>query len=326
MILLGNKTVSIVLAIYKPNKAYLSKLLKSLNNQQYSPLELIVQDDSEDTMEYEELKKYLETYITNLDYKLGRNIKNLGSNRTFENLTKEARGEYIAFCDQDDIWEPNKISKLIDKIEEEKSILCYSDLSVIDSKDNQIATSFTKLNKRINHLHGDDLFKYLLRRNFVTGCTMLIRSDIAKEAIPFCHDFYVHDHWLSLFAASKGSISYVAEPLIKYRIHGNNQIGSTVLNGIESKSDYIVNKLNREIDKYNCLLEEYEFNENHRKDIYEILKWTKERTDFFKEKNFKNLIKVLKKIKIDYQLIILELFINLSSNKLSKYALKKIKS
>jgi glycosyltransferase involved in cell wall biosynthesis len=312
--------------VYKPNPIYFEKLLDSVEIQTYSNIEINIIDDSECLEAYNYVKKTIKKHLANSMYYLSRNEKNLGSNKTFEKLVEMASGDYIAFCDQDDIWEPSKISKLIDKIEEEKSILCYSDLSVIDSNDNQIATSFTKLNKRINHLHGDDLFKYLLRRNFVTGCTMLIRSDVAKEAIPFCHDFYVHDHWLSLFAASKGSITYVAEPLIKYRIHGNNQIGSTVLNGIESKSDYIVNKLNREIDKYNCLLEEYEFNENHRKDIYEILKWTKERLDFFKEKNFKNLIKVLKKIKIDYQLIILELFINLSSKKLSKYALKKIKS
>jgi hypothetical protein len=75
----------------------------------------------------------------------------------------------------------------------------------------------------------------LLFRNFVIGCTMLMPTAIAKEAIPFVKDM-VHDHYLALYAATKGSIRVYGEQLIKYRIHEHNQ--TNVLSDVLSKQDY----------------------------------------------------------------------------------------
>ena len=57
--------------------------------------------------------------------------KNTGSDQTFEQLAKDARGSYLAFCDQDDIWEPQKLERLVRAAERSRAVLVYSDMSVI---------------------------------------------------------------------------------------------------------------------------------------------------------------------------------------------------
>jgi GT2 family glycosyltransferase len=238
--------ISIVLAIYKPNEVFLRKQLKSLNEQIYPNIELIICDDSENQGN-DFLCSMIRKTITNFEWRLYKNKKNIGSNKTFELLTKMAKGEYIAYCDQDDIWEKNKLTALYDNIIKHESVLSYSDLCVIDENDTITYKSLRKLVPRLKHVQGDLLYQYFIKRNSITGCTLLVKSSIAKEAVPFLNGF-VHDHWIALYASIMGSISYVPEALIRYRIHGNNQIGTKRLDEICSKVDYLKKRLYRRRD------------------------------------------------------------------------------
>ena len=112
--------VSILLAAYKPNYDWFKEQLISLNNQTYDNIELIIYDDCPDEPISEE---FVSKYITNFNYKIIRGKINKGSNKAFEELTKIAEGIYFAYCDQDDIWEADKIELLINKIEKDKSVL-----------------------------------------------------------------------------------------------------------------------------------------------------------------------------------------------------------
>ena len=94
--------VSILLAVYKPNETWFIEQLISLNEQTYDNIELLVYDDCPDFPVNEDIIK---KYITKFSYTLIRGIENEGSNKAFEELTKEAKGELFAYCDQDDIWE-----------------------------------------------------------------------------------------------------------------------------------------------------------------------------------------------------------------------------
>ena len=76
-------------------------------------------------------------------YELQRNERNLGSNRTFELLTENSDGAYIAYCDQDDIWFPEKILRLYEAIQGGNSIMAYCDMCVIDAHRNPLADSHT---------------------------------------------------------------------------------------------------------------------------------------------------------------------------------------
>lgn len=321
--------VSILLATYKPDLIYLRKQLESINKQDYKDLELIVCDDSDDPIQLLTIKKELESIITNLDFKLIKNKLNLGSNKTFERLTTMATGAYIAYCDQDDIWEVDKLTKLIKKINKEKALVCYSDLSIIDGNDKLISSSFKKISKRLNHVTGDEKYKYFLRRNSITGCTMLIKTDIAKSSLPFPnYDEYVHDHWLALYASSKGRVAYVEEPLVRYRLHSNNQIGAKVLNGIKTKEDYLANKLFTEKKKIQFLKKRNLSNGNIsiEREIRKFEDFINTRINFFENYNLRNTILFFTKTLFDPVLIVFEFLLKSLPESLAIKLINKAKS
>ena len=137
--------VSILLAVYKPNEKWLIEQLISLNKQSYQNLNLFVYDDCP---EFPVDESIVAKYITNFTYKIIRGKKNRGSNKVFEELTKLGDGEYFAYCDQDDIWEENKIFLLMEKFKNKDVTLVCSDLSIIDENSTKIADSITKIRKK----------------------------------------------------------------------------------------------------------------------------------------------------------------------------------
>ena len=97
------------MAVYEPRLDWLKEQLDSLNAQTYPNLKLYIRDDCSPTVSFEGIKKLVSESITAFPYIIGRNSENWGSNTTFELLTKEADGKYFAYCDQDDIWLPEKL-------------------------------------------------------------------------------------------------------------------------------------------------------------------------------------------------------------------------
>lgn len=250
--------VAILLAVYKPNITFFRQQLQSINKQDYHNIKVYICDDSEDIHLHKDIKDIISKELIDKEYEILRNDKNLGSNKTFEKLTNIAIEDIFAYCDQDDIWHNDKIKILVSKLVNGSYSACYSDLSVINEYNKLIYKSFTDMSKRLKHLQGDGLSKTFVRRNSITGCTMVVKKEIAKKSLPF-PDFktYVHDHWLALNASIYGSIGYIEKPLVKYRIHGNNQIGGGMLANIDNIDDYLNIKIKSELKKVKLLKERF---------------------------------------------------------------------
>ena len=106
-----NEKVDIVLSVYKPNIEFLEKQLESLNEQTYPNIEVIIHDDC---VEERCDRAVFERKLTKIPYRiLPYQDRNLGYTKAFERLVKNTTGAYIAFCDQDDIWLPEKIEKCV---------------------------------------------------------------------------------------------------------------------------------------------------------------------------------------------------------------------
>lgn len=243
--------VSILMAVYKPNKTWLIEQLDSLNKQSYENLELYIYDDCPESKVDEDIFK---KYITNFKYKIVRGTVNKGSNIAFESLTKIAEGKYFVYCDQDDIWEKEKIEILVNTIEKEESVLVYSDMSVIDEKSNFKYSTLLEAKPRIKYIYGDKCYKKLFFKNCISGCCMLVKSEIAKSSVPFSKTM-VHDQWIATVAGAYGKISFINRPLVKYRIHSNNQTGS--LKGIDIIEDYYnvkVNILDERLENFKTII------------------------------------------------------------------------
>ena len=116
-------TVAILLATYNPSLDWLCELLDSLNAQTYPSLRLYVRDDASTKVSTAHLEELLRTHITEFPFVFHQNAKNLGSTATFEALVRDTADEpYVAFCDQDDVWLPEKMENTL-------RLLCESPLS-----------------------------------------------------------------------------------------------------------------------------------------------------------------------------------------------------
>lgn len=250
--------ISILMAVYEPRMDWLREQLESLEAQTYTNLKLYIRDDCSPTVPFKEIKALVKDRIRSFPYEIRRNEENLGSNLTFERLTQEAEGEYFAYCDQDDIWLPEKLEVLQKELESSGALLACSDMYIINGEGRQKADSITKVRKRHRFKSGTELAEGLLISNFVTGCTMLMRAETAKAAVPFC-PYMIHDHYLALYSAAIGKIVSLPAPLIRYRIHGNNQSG--LLAGVRDKASYERIRIGVPLKKFQWLERQFSFRE-----------------------------------------------------------------
>ena len=311
--------VSILLAVYKPNEKWLIKQLISLNNQNYNNLELLIYDDSPDSPTSEE---HFENYITNFPYKLIRGSENKGSNKAFEELTKTAKGVFLAYCDQDDIWEDDKINLMVEKFTDKDVTLVCSDLSIIDENDKVIANSITKIRKRHKFKCGFNLAKELLMTNFVTGCAMMVRREIAKCAVPF-DDTLIHDQWIAIISAINGKIEFINQPLVRYRQHSFNQTG--ILTGIYDKFTYYNVRVQKNIERYNSFKERLNYDNELDKYINQTLIWLNARKNYFNSPSLKDLKEMIRQRNFHKISILIEVFLPFIPNVLFKFIIKLTK-
>lgn len=237
----GKPLISILMAVYEPRLDWLKEQLESLEAQTYPNLRLYVRDDCSPTVPFEQIQALVKDCIRSFPYEVKRNEENLGSNLTFERLTGEAEGKYFAYCDQDDIWLPEKLGVLQEKIEQSGALLVCSDMFIIDGKGKRVADSIMKVRRHHKFCGGENLFERLLVHNFVVGCTMLIGGSLAKASIPFC-PYMVHDHYLALYASVRGRIVSLESQMIYYRIHGSNQTG--IMSGVTDRVSYLEQRIN----------------------------------------------------------------------------------
>ena len=266
--------IAILMAVYEPRLDWLREQLLSLNAQTYSNLVLYVRDDCSPTVAFSEIQNCVANCIDAFPYLILRNEKNLGSNGTFELLTKEAEAEYFAYCDQDDIWLPEKLEILQQEISRTGALLVCSDMYVIEEHGTKVADSITQVRRHHVFRSGENLAAKLLFSNFVTGCTMLIKRDSAKKALPFC-PFYVHDHYLALWCAEHGTIESVLKPLICYRIHQDNQ--TLEMAGVTNRNTYQKARIDVVVQRMTWLKDHFSCSVKLMSDIEKGLRWAKAR-------------------------------------------------
>lgn len=212
--------VDILLTTYNTEIEYLKEQIESILNQTYQNFRLLISDDASTK---KEVKEMLEQY-QNKDKRitLYQQEKNLGYNKNFEFLLKQANAKYIMFSDHDDVWYPEKIEKSVQKIKEEKVDLVYGNAHQINEKGETIQTNYFQY-KNVPLVQGKD--KLAISRCVGIGCSQIITDKIKDKMIPFKDEVIAHD-WLAAFLANEGKgIAYIEEPLFGYRLHTNNVFG-----------------------------------------------------------------------------------------------------
>lgn len=217
--------VAILLSTYNGEK-FLEEQIDSILLQSYKNWSLYIRDDgsSDNTI------NIINTYTkNNTNIHFINDTKRKGACMSFMWLLNEINSDYYMFCDQDDVWLPNKIEISINTIiaAEKKSdipIILHTDLIIVDKEKRIISNSFWKYTKlKQNYLSQ---FNYLGVCNGVTGCTMMLNNKAKQIAFPISSKAPMHDYWIALKVSQSGKIIYLDTPTILYRQHGKNEVGA----------------------------------------------------------------------------------------------------
>ena len=204
--------VSVVIPVYNA-EAFLEETLLSVINQTYPNIEIVAVDDGSKDGSIAILEKYKEHV---------RIIKqpNSGAATARNKGVQEARGEWIAFVDADDIWDLNKIEKQM-KLSNDYQWSYTDTVFVGGVNDGHRDSDFTKK-------YLGDVFENIVCSNFVSTSTVLINRDVFMEAGGFDTSIYSVEDWdLWIRVAAKYPLGYINEPLVKYRIHSSSTSRST---------------------------------------------------------------------------------------------------
>jgi len=221
------QSLDILLPVYNGEK-YLPQLIDSLRTQTMDGFYLLLIDDGSIDSSFKIIKSM---NGNKFNYRLFESAENRGVIQSYNSLLDNSSANYVMFCDQDDVWFPDKIEKCMTKMIEseqrfgkETPILIFSDFGVVDEQLKIINTSYFKyqnINPKNYKLHQ------LLTQNVASGCTMLANRALIDLVGEIPQTAVMHDHWFALVAATFGKIIYLDEPTLYYRQHKNNVFGAS---------------------------------------------------------------------------------------------------
>lgn len=222
--------IEVLMAVYN-GSAYIREQIDSILNQTYENWHLTISDDGStdgtDLIADEYAAKYPEQ-IT----RVYSGVRFGNARDHFMWLSENCTSRYMLYSDQDDVFNPEKMSRLMDAMQNAERqwgrdlpILVFSDQTVVDEKLNVIEPSLMRCQKQ-----AFDSFDYhaLLIQNVVTGGAMMVNRPLCSLAVQ-CRSrerIIMHDWWMAATAARFGKVIYLDEPLSLYRQHGGNSVGA----------------------------------------------------------------------------------------------------
>lgn len=203
--------VSVAMATFNAGP-YLALQFDSLLNQTYPNIEIVVSDDCSTDDTYETLLKIA---TSDSRVKILPQGKRLGFNGNFTRCFNACQGAWISPCDQDDIWELNKIERLLEAAEPDG--LAYCDSSFINERGEPISYRGTRLmSEKVNSESNPSLLS-LLMRSIAPGHALIFPRELF-DTMPELPDGVYFDHWITIWARANGrSLVFLNEPLVHYR-------------------------------------------------------------------------------------------------------------
>ncbi len=217
---------------------FLPEQLESIANQTTGVDELVVCDDGSSDETLEVLQVFAQK--SNFPVHIHSNTVNLGSTRNFGKCLSLCKGDIIFLADQDDIWREDKVEKhLAHYILHAGTDAIFSDAMMVDDDSQprnrtiwqEIQFNSDQQQKWIKEKGHEILFQGFV----VTGATLSLRKSSLSRLLPFPTHVpdLIHDAWIALILCLQNKISFIAEPLVYYRIHTDQQVG------FGAKTEYI---------------------------------------------------------------------------------------
>ncbi len=207
---------------------YLPQQLDSIARQELAPDELVVCDDGS----IDGTVSLLESFAAAASFpvRITCNPVNLGYSQNFLQAAELCSGDILAFADQDDVWYPRKLARLAETfVADPGAEGVFSDGDLLDENGELVGRtlweSFRFHAAYQSRFRSGGAVEELLRRNVVTGMAFAFRASCRSllRAMPAS---WIHDGWLAMLLALRGSLRALPERLVGYRVHGTQQVGT----------------------------------------------------------------------------------------------------
>lgn len=225
---LRRPSVSIVLATFN-GEQYLGDLLDSLNRQTYAPIEVIVGDDGSSDRTLELISKF----ANQCDFSVGlRRANAQGSSVNFLSTAKYSSGDWVIFCDQDDVWNENRISSAINEITKDPKLCAVFQSCTICDED---LSPRSQASFPGTHAPGVYAANSLDLPHVWPGFLQVLRRDLVDIAVlssrpkqqHHCQNenLIAHDRWSFILASMVGKVLVQDVSVAKFRRHSGAQTG-----------------------------------------------------------------------------------------------------
>lgn len=208
---MGEIRCSVVMAVYN-GEAYIRQQLDSILENVTVQDEIVISDDGST----DKTKEIILAYQKN-----GAGIRlfdgaGKGVIANFEYAIRQAKGKYIFLCDQDDVWEPNKIERVLRCFDENGCMVVVHDADIWNEKENVMEPSFFQYRNS-----GAGILKNIVKNTYI-GCCMAFCSELRNFILPIPRNIEMHDQWIGIWGDIVGENYFLNEILFHYRRHGKN--------------------------------------------------------------------------------------------------------
>jgi glycosyltransferase involved in cell wall biosynthesis len=210
---------------------FVAEQLTSILRQRRRPDEIVIFDDrsQDQTVAIARATLASDKRSPPISTSIHVNPENVGVSENFARAAQTTTGDIIFLCDQDDVWDEDKVERIAAEFERDPTLfLVHTDARLIDDEGATLgiklfdALELRKSEKKL--IKAGNAFAVLVRRNVVTGATCAFRRTLLEHALPFPRE-WIHDEWLAIVAAAVGRVMCMPESLTDYRQHASNQIG-----------------------------------------------------------------------------------------------------
>lgn len=133
----------------------------------------------------------------------------------FQNAVSNASGEVLFLADQDDVWLPGKVERMLAEFDDPGCLVAVHDAALVDAEGKPLGqTAFA-----LRH-SGSGLMKNFVKNSYV-GCCMAVRASFRDAFLPIPNVAY-HDWWIGMLSDMQHGSRFVPEVLLEYRRHGDN--------------------------------------------------------------------------------------------------------
>jgi len=221
--------IEVLLATFN-GEQFLREQIDSVLAQENVCLRILARDDGSTDGTVAILQEYAQRFPQRFRL-LEDGIKTGNAKWNFLKLTAASEAPYICYCDQDDVWLADKVSRslaVMAELEKEHDralpLLVFTDLVVVNKDGATLFPSFWERDQIdpevINRL------RVLIGQNIVTGCSAMLNRRAAELSLRMPDECPMHDRWAGLIAAAMGRGGFVREKTVLYRQHGGNVIGA----------------------------------------------------------------------------------------------------